>query len=126
LPSQGNISGDFCSYDGCFADGDCADGGVCLCGTALATRGSDGTALRTGSLCVPARCRVDSNCGAGGFCSPTLSTFCGLRNGVQGYECHTPNDECTTDAQCTDGGGGYCAFQPTLGHWACSFGFCAG
>jgi Cys-rich repeat protein len=127
MPQQGQIAGNFCSYDLCAADGDCADAGVCLCGTSIGTVGSDGTPIREGNRCVPANCRVDSDCGAGGVCSPTVGTSCGPRNGIVGYECHTPSDTCTTDAQCQDGGlGGYCAFQPTLGHWACSFGFCAG
>jgi hypothetical protein len=127
MPQQGQIAGNFCSYDLCDADGDCADAGLCLCGASIGTVGADGTPIRDGNRCVPAACHVDSNCGSGGACSPTFGTSCGPRNGVSSYECHTPSDECTTDAQCQDGGiGGYCAFQPTLGRWACSYGICAG
>ena len=126
LPPQGNIAGDFCSYDECATDAECTGGAVCLCGASLGTVGTDGTPTRTGNRCVKSGCRLDADCGAGGFCSPTYDTFCGPRNGVQGYDCHTPNDECTNDDQCTEGGAGYCAFQPTLGRWKCSYGFCAG
>ncbi len=115
-----------CSYDACFVDDDCGAGKLCTCGDTLAN-GSDGTPMRTGSVCLPGNCRTDGDCGAGGYCSPTFDTSCGPYDGVQGYYCHTPNDACTNDDQCTDGGrAGYCAWQPALGKWACANTACAG
>jgi hypothetical protein len=128
LPPQHNAIGDYCSYDECSTDADCGAGKVCACGTSLGTYGSSGTSMRTGNRCLPANCHVDADCGVGGLCSPTYDTTCGAYNGVVGYYCHTPKDECSTDASCSDGGGvgAYCAWAPQSGKWICSHSFCAG
>jgi hypothetical protein len=127
LPPQGNLRADLCSYDDCANDADCPGGKVCTCGTPIGQNGSDGTPIRTGNRCVPANCHLDADCGAGGFCSPTVDTTCGSRSGIVGYYCHTPSDECVKDDQCTDGGlPGYCAYDPMKAHWVCEYGFCAG
>jgi hypothetical protein len=126
LPPQGNAAGDFCSYDECATDSDCSGGAVCQCGAADPPYG------REGNTCVQSNCRTDSDCGAGGFCSPSESTSCGSRSGVVGYYCHTAADACNNDSDCTDAGmgvpnaGGYCAWQPMVNHWECSYGICAG
>ena len=103
--------GTFCTYDACFRDSDCADGEACLC---------DGAA--GGNACVPAGCRTNNDCGPGFACSPTFGS-CGHYSGFIGFECHTAADECTTDGEC---GAGYCAFDPAIGHWACSTSECVG
>lgn len=111
-----------CSYDECTTDSDCGGTNVCLCALA-----GNGSGSRSGHRCLPSDCRVDSDCGSGGYCSPTYDTTCGSYDGLAGYDCHTAADTCTSDAQCNDGGmAGYCAFQPTVNHWGCSYGFCAG
>jgi hypothetical protein len=114
-----------CSPDQCTSDSDCASGTLCSC--AGATRGYAGQS--PGNVCIPADCRVDSDCGPGGYCSPTVSSGCGSFYGVQGYYCHRAGDACMNDEDCGgDGGMGtpYCAFDPSVGQWACGNSFCAG
>lgn len=108
--------------DNCMQDSDCASGGVCSCaGNTFAPQ-----LHPSANTCVASNCRVDSDCGPGGYCSPTVSAGCGSFYGVQGYDCHTPADSCINDADCTPASGGYCAFAPEVGHWACYTGECAG
>lgn len=113
-----------CSYDTCFADDECGSG-PCLCRGAAGGVGSFGA-----NSCVGGQCQVDADCGPGGFCSPSLGD-CGAYGGIVGYYCRTCEDECLNDADCTDdmgpfGGPGYCAYNPAVGHWACSYQQCAG
>lgn len=107
--------GGFCDYDLCFGDDDCETNEVCLC---------DGSSSGTGggNVCVPAECQVNADCNGGFPCSPTLGS-CGHYTNFVAYRCHRAEDECQTDGEC---GGGYCAFDETLGHWACSTSECAG
>jgi hypothetical protein len=127
LPPLHNGVGDVCSYDACFTDADCGPGNLCECGASLGTNGSDGTPMRLGNKCLPGNCRVDSDCGPHGYCSPTFDTTCGPYDGVQGYDCHTIQDTCTNDTDCTGTApAGYCAWQPPLGKWACATSACAG
>lgn len=102
----------YCSYDACFADADCD--GPCVCGTGAG-----------GNSCTSGGCQVDADCGPGGWCSPTYGS-CGLYGGVVAYECHTPDDECTDDADCSDMPNAYCKFAPEAGHWVCDNGQCEG
>ena len=49
------------------------------------------------NVCVHGNCRLDQDCGPGGYCSPsavTLDPFCttGVPQGSVGYFCHTPED----------------------------------
>ena len=113
-----------CTYDQCNHDGDCGSGQACACRVTVRS-------APTGSgpnSCVPANCRTDADCGPGGFCSPSYTAdYC--QSYVDGYYCHTASDECGTNADCVADEGGYavCAYQPTLGHWACVLGpVCAG
>lgn len=106
--------GAFCSYDLCFRDADCAADEACLCDGSNNGGG--------GNACVHAGCRTNNDCAPGLACSPTFGS-CGHYSGFIGFECHTADDECTVDADC---GGGYCAFDPTLAHWACSMSECVG
>jgi hypothetical protein len=97
-----------CSVDQCLADSDCGAGNVCEC------PGAGGGAVRLGNTCIATSCQVDSNCGANGVCSASTG-YCG---NVQGYYCHSSSDECLTNYDCC-GSTPECAYQPTLGHWAC-------
>jgi hypothetical protein len=131
LPPMSN-AGYYCSYDECTTDDNCATAHLCACGTPLGINGSDGMPMRSGNRCLPSNCRVDSDCGPGGYCSPTVDPGCGPRYGTTGYYCHTASDACTTDAQCQDAGAtvgpgpGFCAYDPAAGQWACHYGFCSG
>jgi hypothetical protein len=107
-----------CESDGCSSDGDCGTGNVCECGLPASTG-------RYPNVCLPGNCRIDSDCGCG-YCSPTFGASCGAYGGVIGYYCHTAKDECTNDDQCTEGGPGYCGYQPTTNRWTCFYSFCAG
>jgi Cys-rich repeat protein len=78
-----------------------------------------------GNTCVPSDCRVDSDCGSGGYCSPAFDTSsCGS---LLGYYCHTGKDQCVNDSDCADGGViSVCTFSTTAGYWMCKTrGFCA-
>jgi hypothetical protein len=82
-----------------------------------------------GNTCISSNCHTDADCGAGFFCSPTVDASCGSFYGVQGFYCHTCQDTCVNDSDCAAGAGspaGYCAFDPSVGHWACGYGACAG
>ena len=97
-----SIEANTCEYDACFADADCANGGVCAC-------------AGTGNYCLPATCRHDSDCGDGGACSPVPGCF-----GVESFSCHTAKDECVDDDDCTKANSyRRCRYQGELGHWAC-------
>jgi hypothetical protein len=118
-PSSHCLHGE-CSTSACTMDDDCGDGGVCSCQGS--TFGYAHTSF--GNVCVPGNCRSDADCGPGSYCSPTLSG--GPFYGIQGYYCHSCNDECTNDSDCGDGGCSYCAYDRTVGHWACSHSCAAG
>lgn len=113
-----------CNYDACSTDGDCMNA-ACEC--RLASRGAAGA-----NVCIPGNCRVDADCGVGGYCSPTLGS-CGDYGGLVGYYCHTARDECVDDADCAtvlDGGflgqRPYCMYSQEVGRWVCSNSGCAG
>ena len=80
------------------------------------TRGGGGRSF--GNECVPGNCRVDADCGAGWFCSPTVGLV-GPFYGVAGHYCHTADDTCVDDGDCIDDTY-YCAYSREVGHWACS------
>lgn len=115
-----------CGPDQCQNDGDCAGGDVCSC--AGQTRGYAGAS--PGNVCLPGNCRVDSDCGPGAWCSPSVSSSCGSFYGIQGYYCHRAGDACMNDSDCpaTVNGGPapYCAYDTSVGRWACGDSFCAG
>jgi hypothetical protein len=123
VPGVGTVGwtclGGQCTLSDCASNRDCTDAGICSCqGSTFGYAGSS-----YGNVCVRADCRSDSDCGPGRYCSPTLMG--GPFYGIQGYYCHTCSDECTNDSDCGDGGGcSYCAYDPTVGHWACSH-FCS-
>jgi hypothetical protein len=124
-----------CSYDQCSDDSGCHLG-PCECRTNEASAAPN--------VCEESsNCRVDSDCGAGGFCSPSLvgaacqcpgspdlcdsSTHCfagttevpcscGDSCG-HGYYCHTPDDACLDDADCV--GQGLCSYDRLKHRWSC-------
>jgi hypothetical protein len=99
-----------CTYDGCTSDQGC-NGGVCVCDP-------------NGNYCVGGNCRTDSDCGDGGYCSPTGNWNSGECNiGPAGFFCHTSNDECASDQDCQPEAGtvGYpmCIYSSSENRWAC-------
>jgi hypothetical protein len=106
----------FCTWDRCAGDATCPTGQTCAC---------HGSAYNgVGNACVPGNCRLDSDCGPGGYCSPTAATnTCGA---LSGYYCHTPKDQCLNDSDCNSSAG-LCIYSPTDGFWSCQqSGFCGG
>lgn len=104
-----------CGLDECLTDSDCPDGQACACGTQV------GLTIPSNS-CISAGCRVDADC-ADGACSVSSAGYC---HRVDGVYCHTSSDTCQSDADCC-GSTPVCAYQSTLGHWACqAYPVCAG
>ncbi len=110
VPFNGGPAGCSCTYDACFHDSDCT-GETCACHGSPYLDGD-------GNRCVPGNCHVDHDCGPGGYCSPTYgSASCGT---LVGYYCHTPQDQCIDDSDCSSGGGfQVCAFSTTNNRWEC-------
>ena len=110
-----------CTCDECSNDTECGSG-ICEC---------DGQFRTDANKCLTSNgCRLDSDCGSAGYCSPSLGS-CGSFDKTMGYYCHTAADECVDDSDCTDAGPGsygtpYCAYSPSAGKWACSNSQCAG
>lgn len=111
-----------CTYDACQTDNDCTStkGSVCQC---------EGGFRADNDVCLEGGCRVDADCGANGFCSPTLGD-CGNYTGTLGYFCHQPGDECVDDEDCAGATGpigtGSCRYNKMVGHWRCETSECAG
>jgi hypothetical protein len=116
FPWEGLVGPGGCSYDQCFTDSDCS-GAPCECRTSA----SDNTA----NVCAPGgNCALDSDCGSGGYCSPSQACFF---YAPPTYYCHTASDTCINDDDCplVDAGGGCgvprnCVYDPQAQHWACS------
>ena len=115
FPFEGLVGPGGCSYDECFADSTCGSKTPCIC------RGTSTDNLA--NVCDPGgNCAVDSDCGPGGFCSPSWESCSGPT-----YECHTALDTCIDDADCPDVGAGAscptvarCAYSLQAQHWACT------
>jgi len=102
----GPLPGCECAYDQCSGDSACPKGETCAChDTPLASGGNQ---------CLPSNCRVDGDCGAGGYCSPSADGGCGQ---LTGYYCHTPSDTCVNDSDCTAPHS--CVYDRKAGHWVC-------
>lgn len=121
-----------CSYDECFSDEGCPTRIPCICRASP----TDNTA----NMCATgSQCAVDSDCGPGGFCSPSPSPAASCAPGygygwatgpvplVGGYACHSAGDTCTNDSDCAsfDAGGTFpgraaCIYDMQAQHWACS------
>lgn len=108
-----------CTYDECFTDADCRPGYRCACDA--------GT--QRANLCLPDHCDScpDSDCAVSWGCE-------GPGNhppyGAMALECHTPEDQCRTDADCglrefcTRGPSLPC--DPTFSRWQCLAVMCGG
>jgi hypothetical protein len=102
-----------CVYDDCFSDSDCAGTAVCSCRASAAD-------WQPNFCAAASNCRIDSDCGQGGYCSPSLigySCACAGNGCGQGYFCHTKSDTCTDDADCSSG---HCAFDSLEKHFSCA------
>ncbi len=88
-----------CGVDQCSQDGDCAAGSIC---------GVAGTLGRLIRSCVPAGCKVDSDCTSllGGHCEPVAEGCCGTTIGLY---CVYPGTGCRSDADC--GSGNHCEIK---------------
>jgi hypothetical protein len=109
-------------YTHCRSDADCKTSEACTCdGTKFAWAHQS-----VGNVCVPAQCHQDSDCGQH-VCSPSAG-FDAAFYGVAGFYCHTSEDECTVDADCTQQHtlGTACSFNPAIKHWVCSYSSPAG
>jgi hypothetical protein len=76
-----------------------------------------------GSVCVPAACHTDADCGAGNYCVASRG-YCG---GVVGYYCTSNRDTCVDPTKdCAACGGNSCVYTPVVGHFACATNTCNG
>lgn len=110
LPGFGGPFHLSCSYDSCATDADCMNA-ACICRSS----GTDTGPNFCGSS--KSNCRVDADCGAGGYCSPSQSSDAFCFSALSAYFCHTPQDECTDDSDC--GMNQPCSYDPTAMHWKC-------
>ena len=112
VSDQGPVQICRCTFDVCVRDLDCHMGGPCACHGAPFNG-------QYGNTCVPGNCRTDSDCGAGGYCSPTRGS--GNCGGLMGYYCHTAGDQCVDDQDCPSAGVGpsMCAWQDGAHRWEC-------
>jgi hypothetical protein len=106
------LTGPSCGCDECNGDQDCGSTGVCACNQ------TGWSNIPVGNVCILAgNCRVDADCGPGGFCSPSPANC-----GVGGYYCHTAKDTCLDYADCPTA----CAYSLAAGDWACTTSACGG
>jgi hypothetical protein len=100
-----------CTYDMCADDAACPTGQTCACHGSLYNN--------SGNTCVAGNCRVDSDCeGGAGYCSPAYAPMgCG---GLAGYYCHTPQDQCVNDSDCSNANGQpVCTYSTSESRWTC-------
>jgi hypothetical protein len=100
-----------CTYDTCSGDSACPTGETCACHQSPYTNNQ-------GNTCVQGNCRVDSDCGTNGYCSPADNTMsCGS---LLGYYCHTSADQCIDDSDCSSMSGfQVCTYVATSSRWEC-------
>jgi hypothetical protein len=119
-----------CTSDECFNDSNCPSGAPCICRSSPSDRAANVCALG-------GNCAFDSDCGAGGYCSPSPSQGCGPGS----YYCHTALDTCTNDADCPAVGGNTsgkgkpiemnagqvptCTYDTLVQHWTCTQQYCS-
>ncbi|HEY3452040.1 MAG TPA: hypothetical protein VGK67_37115 [Myxococcales bacterium] len=105
-----------CTYDECFRDSDCAGAGPCQC-----RRASSSSAP---NRCIRgAECTLDSDCGPGGFCSPSvLDVLCAC---FSAQLCPDAGSQCyvgSPDAEGTPPGPGWTAVPCVCGD-SCGHGY---
>ncbi|HEX4462150.1 MAG TPA: hypothetical protein VIA18_29440 [Polyangia bacterium] len=120
--TAGRCNNCICDYSTCQSDSDCSGGEACIC------YADTNTNFYGGNTCSKVgNCRVDSDCGPNGACSPVFENCIGQPHAVEGYYCHTAADLCNNDSDCTKiGANSYCDYAPEVGHWACAQIDCAG
>ena len=118
----GPLGGSYCTYDNCFSDADCPMNEPCRC--------RESAADNAPNYCVTgSNCRIDGDCGPGGFCSPSLldidSSISGGPAGF-GYFCHTPQDLCLNHGDCDPSAcelsscaSMACGYSLESNHWDC-------
>ena len=106
-----------CSFDQCLSDSDCGSG---VCGCASDYYG--GNAAFHPNVCVQAGCHIDSDCGPGGFCSPSRGR-CGS---YEGFYCHGSADTCVDPTKDCGGCASACVYTPTIGAFVCGGAVCNG
>jgi hypothetical protein len=133
FPFEGMIGPGGCSYDECFSDSGCGAKTPCLCRSSS----TDNSA----NVCdVGGNCAVDSDCGPGGYCSPSMETcFAAAPEievqdnyaGPNPYYCHRASDLCTNDSDCAPPDAGTattpscpkytpCAYNAQDKRWECT------
>jgi hypothetical protein len=130
------ICGATCTYDACASDSDCPDNQACDCRPSA-------SASSANSCLTGGNCRVDSDCGSAGYCSPSqvnnfcfcpspalcadgggvcydgnqqVSCACGDSCG-HSYFCHTKSDRCVDDSDCD--AGQTCNYDTVNARWDC-------
>jgi hypothetical protein len=131
FPFEGLVGPGGCSYDECFTDGNCGSKTPCLCRSS-STDNSE-------NVCdVAGNCAVDSDCGPGGYCSPSVqigpNQAPNVCWGSTPYYCHTASDLCINDSDCAPSDAGSptpgiptyaCAYSPQDNRWECTKAVCA-
>ena len=104
----------YCLYEDCLTDEDCPEGTACACaGSSVVPREGDDygdppNKSRLLNECVPAECRLDSDC-ASGLCLADRARCDGGDGGDPMYftdfRCATDRDRCRSDDPCVDENG---------------------
>lgn len=98
-----------CTYDQCLTDSDCP-AGPCVCR-------SSGTDPSANGCLSNAQCRTDADCPNCEYCSPSyISNAADCSPGFSTYACHTANDECTDQSDCS---GLVCGYDAGAARWGC-------
>jgi hypothetical protein len=107
-------NGGWCNLDECMTDSDCSGGAVCVCKGSFVAGFSVNDTWNT---CVAAECRTDRDCDSG-YCSPSRLTYGPtIPPPRPSYNCHTPQDVCQNDGDCSEG---RCAFDSARSSWICA------
>jgi hypothetical protein len=132
FPNGGLVGPGGCSYDECFTDSNCGSRTPCLCRNSSTDNSANACDLG-------GNCAVDSDCGPGGYCSPSdLIQTNGAVNACYGaslYYCHTASDLCINDLDCASSDAGMpttspypayaCAYDAQDNRWECITTYCA-
>ena len=116
LPCTAHPTIDGGTVDACTTDDQCGDRRVCSCFSANNPRTG-------GNVCsAPGQCKVDGDCPAGRVCTASYTLTCAQPFAVI-YACHSADDDCNNDSECTSPSGrgvtNLCTFRPERGTWGC-------